>query len=73
MKNDPVEKQNIDSNETPLLRNVLNLAKVLQGINSIRVLPTRNKDIKSDPTKEQSIDFDETSLFGNVLNLIGTL
>jgi len=42
-KNDPVEEQSIDSDETPLFRSVLNLIKTLQDINSIRVLPARNE------------------------------
>ena len=70
-KNDLTKKQNINSNETPLLKNVLNLIGTLQVINSIKMLPTRNKS-KSDPTKEQNIDFNEILLFRNVLNLIKT-
>jgi len=35
--------QNIDFNKTPLFKNVLNLIKVPQGINSIGVLPAKNK------------------------------
>ncbi len=42
-KNDPIEEQNIDFNETSLLRSVLNLIGVLQDINFTRVLPIRNK------------------------------
>ncbi len=43
MKNDPIEKQNINFNKTPLFENVLNLIEVLQDINSIRVLSTKNE------------------------------
>ncbi len=42
-KSDLTEEQSIDSNKTPLLRNVLNLAKTPQDINSIGVLPVRSK------------------------------
>jgi len=69
-KNDPIEKQNIDSGKTFLFKNVLNLVRVLQGINFVGVLLAKSKS-KSDPAKEQSIDFNETPLLENVLNLTG--
>ncbi len=72
MKSDPVEKQSIDSGETPLSRNVLSLVGTPQVINSTRVLSIRNES-KSDPTKEQSIDSNKTPLFKSVLNLAGIL
>ena len=52
IKNDPVEKQSIDSNKTPLSRSVLNLIETLQDINSIRMLSTKNKDTKNNLIKE---------------------
>src|SRR6266699_2316114 len=70
VKNDPIKEQNIDSNETLLPRNVLNLAEAPQGINSIGILPVKSEDTKNDPAEEQNIDFNETSLLGNILNLI---
>ncbi len=72
MKNDPAEEQSINSNETPLPRNVLSLVKTLQDTNSTEVLPVRSENAKSDLTEEQSIDFNEISLLRNVLNLIKT-
>ncbi len=71
-KNDPAEEQSIDFGKTLLFGSVLNLIRVLQGINSIGVLLIRSES-KSDPTKEQSIDFGKTLLFGNVLSLVGIL
>ena len=47
----------------------MNLTGVPQDINSIRVLPVKNKS-KNDPTKKQNIDFDKTFLFKSILNLI---
>ncbi len=47
----------------------MNLTGVPQDINSIRVLPVKNKS-KNDPTKKQNIDFDKTLLPGNILSLI---
>ena len=67
-KNNLIEEQSIDSDETLLFKSVLNLIGISQDINSIGVLSTRNES-KSDPTKEQNIDSDETPLLGSVLNL----
>ena len=50
-KNDLIEEQSIDSNKTPLFKNVLNLVGISQDINSIRVLPIKN-EFKNDPVKE---------------------
>ncbi len=69
MKNNPVEKQNINSNKIPLFKNVLNLVEILQDTNSIKVLPVKSK-FKSDPIKKQNIDSNKTSLLGSVLSLI---
>ncbi len=55
-----------------MLGNVLNLVGILQGINSVEVLPVRS-EFKNDLAEEQSIDFGEIPLFGNVLSLIGAL
>jgi len=52
IKNDPVEEQSIDSNETSLLGNVLNLTEVSQGTNSVEVLSVKSKDTKSDLVEE---------------------
>ena len=71
-KNDPIEEQNIDSDETPLFKNVLNLIGAPQDTNSAGVLPVKS-EFKNDPVEEQSIDSDETPLFRSVLNLIKTL
>ena len=51
MKSDLTKEQSIDFNETPLPKNVLNLIKILQGINFIGVLPVRNES-KNDPIEE---------------------
>ncbi len=50
-KNDPIEKQNIDSGKTFLFRSVLNLIETPQDTNSIRILSIRNES-KNDPVKE---------------------
>ena len=71
IKNDPTKEQSIDSNETPLFKNVLNLVGTPQSTNSTRMLPARNKGVKNDPTEKQSIDSGKTPLPGNILNLAG--
>ncbi len=71
IKNDPIKKQNIDFNKTPLFKNVLNLIGTLQDTNSIKMLSIKNKS-KNNPIEKQNIDFDKTSLSGNILNLIKT-
>ncbi len=70
-KSDLVEEQSIDSNETLLFGNVLNLAGAPQGINSVKMLPIKNES-KNDPAKKQSIDSNETLLPRNVLSLVET-
>jgi len=42
-KNDLTKEQSIDSNKTLLFENVLNLVKISQDINSIELLPIKNK------------------------------
>ncbi len=50
-KNDLAKKQSINSNKTPLLKNVLNLIGTLQGTNFVKVLPTKSES-KNNPTEE---------------------
>ncbi len=42
-KNNPTKEQSIDSDETPLFKNVLSLTKIPQDTNSTRVLLTKSE------------------------------
>ncbi len=72
MKNDLIEEQNIDFGKTFLFGNVLNLVRIPQGINFVKMLLIRNKS-KNNLVEEQNIDFNEIFLFKNVLNLVKIL